>query len=369
MAEAASNAPAGKDKKDKVIITAGKKSQELVAQETLASMSKLQKLAALLVVLGQEIAAQILNEFDEREVESISTEMTKITFVSIPLQHLLLKEFSSVTMQAVTSAVGGPQYARDVLEKSLGGFKANELISRIAPMRSRTIDTSVLREIQPRQLVNLLRKEQIQTWAMVLSYLEPARCAEVLALVSADLRTDIVERIATMEPAPSEVVQQVLTHLKNRISARSQMDVISSGGTKILAEILNTLDDSTSKQVLTGLEERNPELSRSVKKLLFVFEDIGDLDRTAIARLLREVDFHVLAVALKTASDKLKATILGALSKRAAETISEEIQFMPPVKLSEVEAAQEQVIEVLRNLEASGEITLNRKGERNDVVV
>lgn len=342
---------------------------DAAAQTALAGMSKVQKLAALLVVLGQEVAAQILNEFDEREVESITTEMAKITFVSIPLQQSLLKEFSSVAMQAVTSAIGGPQYARDVLEKSLGGFKANELISRIAPMRTRTIDASVLREIQPRQLVNLLRKEQVQTWAMVLSYLEPARCAEVLSVVSQDMRTDIVERIATMEPAPSEVVQQVLNHLKNRISMKSQMDVISSGGTKILAEILNTLDDSISKQVLTGLEERNPELSRSVKKLLFVFEDIGDLDRTAITRLLREVDFHILAVALKTASDKLKAAILTSLSKRAAETIAEEIQYMPPVKLSEVEAAQEQVIEILRNLEASGDIVMSRKGERNDVVV
>lgn len=342
---------------------------EAAAKQTLSEMSKVQKLAALLVVLGQEVAAQILNEFDEREVEAISTEMAKISFISVQLQQALLKEFSHVTLQAVTSAIGGPQYARDVLEKSLGGFKANELISRIAPMRTRTIDASVLREIQPRQLVNLLRKEQIQTWAMVLSYLEPARCAEVLSLVAQDMRTDIVERIAIMEPAPSEVVQQVLNHLKARISMRSQMDVISSGGTKILAEILNTLDDSTSKQVLTGLEERNPELSRSVKKLLFVFEDIGDLDRTAITRLLREIDFHVLAVALKTASDKLKQTVLSSLSKRAAETIAEEIQYMPPVKLREVEAAQEQVIEVLRNLEASGEIVLSRKGERNDVVV
>lgn len=358
--------PANTEKKPAERIAAN---SDAAAAQALSGMSKIQKLAALLVVLGQEVAAQILNEFDEREVESITTEMAKITFVSIPLQQMLLKEFSSVTMQAVTSAVGGPQYARDVLEKSLGGFKANELISRIAPMRTRTIDASVLREIQPRQLVNLLRKEQIQTWAMVLSYLEPARCAEVLALVTQEMRTDIVERIATMEPAPSEVVQQVLNHLKNRISMKSQMDVISSGGTKILAEILNTLDDSISKQVLTGLEERNPELSRSVKKLLFVFEDIGDLDRTAITRLLREVDFHVLAVALKTASDKLKGAILTSLSKRAAETIAEEIQYMPPVKLSEVEAAQEQVIEILRNLEASGEIVMSRKGERNDVVV
>lgn len=338
-------------------------------ESTLAGMSKVQKLASLLVLLGQDTAAQVLTEFDEQEVEMISTEMAKIHFIPIEMQKELLDEFSSVTLEAVTSAVGGPQFAREVLEKSLGGYKASEVISRVSPVKAKSIDTTVLREIMPRQLVNLLRREQVQTWAMILSYMDPNRCAEVLALVPSDMRPDIVERIATMEPISGAVVQGVFTYLKNRVSNRQDEDVASSGGTKVLADILNTLDDNTSKQVLEGLEERNPDLTRSVKKLLFVFEDIATLDKATITRLLREVDFHALAVAMKTASDKVHDVIIGALSKRAAESIAEEIRFMPPVKLSDVEAAQEQVIEVLRGLEASGEITLSKKGGGGETVV
>jgi len=150
---------------------------------------------------------------------------------------------------------------------------------------------------------------------------------------------------------------------------KNRLDVTSSGGTKILADVLNTLDDAMTKEVLTKLEERNPELSKSIKKLLFIFEDIADFDKQTMARILREVDFHVLAVAMKTASEKLKNAVLTSLSKRAAESVSEEIKFMPPVRLKEVEAAQEQIIEVIRNLESSGEITLNRKGGGGDDLV
>lgn len=335
----------------------------------LETMTKKQKLAALFVVLGQELSASILNEFDEAEVEEISTEMVKINFVPPGMQKELLKEFTPITFEAVTSSAGGPAFAKIVLEKAIGSYKANEVINRVAPNRVRNIDTMALRDIQPRQILNLLRKEQIQTWALVLSYLEPTRCAEVLALLNPEFRIDVVERIATMEPTPSEVVEQVLQHIQRRSSIRNRQDVTSSGGIQILASVLNTLDDATSKQVLTSLEDRNPDLCRSVKKLLFTFEDIAELDKSAIGKMLREIDFHVLAVALKTASEKLKGIILGALTKRAAEAINEEIEFMPPVRLSEVENSQEQIIDQLRKLESNGEIVLNRQGDKKNAVV
>jgi len=283
-------------------------------------------------------------------------------------QRALLKEFTSITVEAVASAAGGPIFAKEVLERSVGSFKANELINRIAPNKARAVDTSILRDIQPRQLINLLRKEQIQTWALVLSYLDPGRCAEVLSLLTAEFRTDIVERIATMEPTSTEVVEQVLEHIKRRIAQRNNQSVSSSGGARILAEVINALEDNVSKQILTGLEERNPELAKSITKLLFVFEDIGELDKQTIARILREVDYHQLAIALKTASDKLRSVVLAALSKRAAEGLQEEIQYMPPVRLSDVEEAQQKVIEVVRQLEASGEITVTKGGSRNELV-
>jgi len=338
------------------------------ADEILRSWSKKQKLAALLVVLGKELAAQILNEFDERDVEEITTEMARLDFVSADLQRALLKEFTSVTVDAVASAAGGPQFAKDVLERSIGSFKANELINRIAPNKARNVDISVLRDIQPRQLINLLRKEQIQTWALVLSYLDPARCAETLSLLNTDFRTDVVERIATMEPTSSEVVEQILNHIKRRVAMKNTLSVTSSGGARILAEVINALDDSISKQLLTGLEERNPDLAKNIQKLLFVFEDIGDLDKQTLARVLREVDYHQLAVALKTASERLRSTVLNALSKRAADGLQEEIQYMPPVRLADVEEAQDKIIEVVRELEASGEITATKGGGKNELI-
>jgi flagellar motor switch protein FliG len=336
--------------------------------ELLKGWSKKQRLAGLLVVLGRDMAAQILSVFDDREVEEISTEMARIDFVSPDTQRALLKEFTIVAVDAVASAAGGPLFAKEVLERSLGSFKANELINRIAPNKARAVDTAILRDIQPRQLINLLRKEQIQTWALVLSYLDPSRCAEVLSLLNADFRTDIVERIATMEPTTTEVVEQVLEHIKRRIYQRNNQSISSSGGARILAEVINSLDDSVSKQILNGLEERNPDLAKSITKLLFVFEDVGDLDKQTIARVLREVDYHQLAIALKTASDRMRTAVFTALSKRAAESLQDEIQYMPPVRLADVEEAQEKIIEVIRQLEASGEITVSKGGSKNELV-
>lgn len=334
----------------------------------LEGMNKKERLAAFLVVLGPEVGATILNHFEEKEVEEISKAMVDLDFVPEAMRKALVREFSDVCFEAITSKAGGPQFTRNILERAIGSFKASEVIRRVAPNRPHSIDTSILRDIHPRSLINLLRKEQIQTWALVLSYLEPSRCAEVLAIVSPEMRTDIVERIATMEPTSAEVVEQVLRHIEKISNLRGNQDVTSSGGTKILADILNTLDDSTSKQILSSLEERNPELSRSVKKLLFTFEEIGSLDKASLGKLLREIDFHILAVALKTASEQLKQLIIGSLTKRAAEIINEEIQYMPPVRLAEVEQAQEQIIEQMRRLEASGEIVRSRGGESNAVV-
>ncbi len=328
----------------------------------LEGWSKTQKLAGFLVVLGHEVASTVLNQFDEREVEEITKEMAKLDFIPIPLQQALTKEFSGVAVHAVTSASGGATFTRLVLERSLGSLKANEILARISPTKVRSLEAGVLREIQPRQLISLLRKEQTQTWALVLSYLEPNRLAEVLNHLTPDQRTDIVERLATMEPVSSEVIQQVLTLIKNRLQLRGQQEFASSGGTKNIAEVINMLDEATSSQILANLEEKNPEVSRAIKKLLFTFEDLCDLDKSQMQRVLREVDFQILAKGLKTASEKLKTLIITSLSKRAAESLAEELKFMPPVRLRDVEESQDKIVEAVRRLEASGEITINRKG-------
>ncbi len=336
------------------------------AKEAAATLTKMQRLAALLVVLGPDIAANILNQFDEQQVEEITLEMSKITFVPLPLQKMLLREFSEVTMDAVTSAQGGPQVAKEVLEKSLGSYKAHEMLSRIAPNRAISADKSILREIEPRQLLTLLRQEQPQTWALVLSNLESNRCAEVLSLLPVEIRINIVERIATMEPVSADMIQQVLTLIKNRLTLPTEVDFTTRGGHKNLAEIINTLDEDTSAQVLASLEEKNPTLCRAIKKLLFVFEDLAEFDKTAITRILRELDFHILAVALKRSSEKLKGVVAGGLSKRAADSLKEEMDFMPAIPDQEINDAQDKIIETVRTLQASGEIVTPKKGKKSN---
>lgn len=334
----------------------------------LEGMTKKEELAHLLVIVGAEVAATILKDFDEKEVEDLSKEMVKIDFIPGPLKDAILAEFSAITIEAVASTSGGATFAKLALEKALGSFKASEIIRRVAPYKMRSVDVTVLRDIQPRPLMNLLRKEQLQTWALVLSYLEPPQCAEVIELLPPDFRVDLVERLATMEPVASEVVEIVLQHIQRSADLRNRQDVTTSGGAKILADVLNQLEDASSKQVLTSLEERNPELSRTIKKMLFTFEDIITLDKASLGKLLREVDFHELAVALKTASEVLRTSIFATLTKRASEIIQEEIQYMPPVRLVEVEQAQERIIEQMRRLEASGEI-VRAKGGDGDAVV
>ena len=188
-------------------------------------------------MLGPEISATILNEFDEKDVEEVSTEMVKIDFVPPAMQRELLKEFTSVTFDAVTSSAGGPNFAKAVLEKAIGSYKANEVINRVAPNRTRSIDTMALKDIPPRQILNLLRKEQIQTWALVLSYLEPSRCAEVLALLNPEFRTDVVERIATMEPTPSEVVCGGMPRGTRMTSSRPSGSISSSISTRTCGSV------------------------------------------------------------------------------------------------------------------------------------
>ena len=335
----------------------------------IAEWSKLQKIAALMVVVGHDIAIQVLNGFEEREVEEITTEMAKIAFVPMAVQKALLKEFSPVTLEAVTAAHGGPEYARQVLEKALGTYKANEVMNRIAPSKvARTVDTAMLREIQPRQLMNALRREQPSMWALILSYLEPATCAQILSGLNPEQRTEIVERIAGMEPVNAEIIQKIMSYLKDRLNLRGQADTARSGGTRILAQILNNLDDTTSQQVLSSLDERNPDLSRSIKKLLFVFDDLGALDKSSLQKVLREVDTHDLAVALKTANEPVRNAIFGAMTKRAVESLAEEIQYLPPVRLKQIEEAQEKILEAVRNLEANGEIVVSRGGGSDGVV-
>ncbi len=328
------------------------------------SLNKFQKLAALLVLLGTESASQIFRNLEPQEMELVSTEMAKMPMISQELQRDLLREFSAVALQAGASVPGGIPFARSALEQAVGLFKASEIIGRIAPTRTPVAAMQGIVDMDARQIFNLIRHEQPQTVALVLSYVGPEKAAESLAFFHAELRDRILERIATLAPTPIEVVEKVVEVLVTKRGVSQTRALNQTGGIKNAADVLNAMDKNAGKSLLTAIEERNAELGLAIRQKMFTFEDLVTLDSTILQRILREVDMRDLAIALKTASEKLKAALLGCISKRAAETVNEEIAFMGPIKLRDIESAQIRIIESARKLESEGDIDLGetRKG-------
>lgn len=332
-----------------------------------AHMTKLQKLAALLVLLGSESAAQILKGLDEHEIESITQEMAKFVMLSQELQGQILQEFTSVAIEASTAIRGGPEFTQHTLEKALGLFKASDLINRVAPTRAPVAAMQQIADLEPRQVANLVRYEQPQTIALILSYLSAEKASQVLPMLPAELREAVVERLATLAPTPVEVVEKVLDVLNQRLGRKHTRALRQTGGLKSAAELLNALDRNLSKTLLTAIEQRNAALGQAIRQKMFTFEDVAQLDLSSLQKVLREVDTRDLAVALKNASETVKKALLGAISKRAAETVNEEMTFTGPLKAREIEAAQNRIIEVIRRLESEGEIELGESAEKEEV--
>ncbi len=326
-------------------------------------MTKVQKLAALLVILGPENASLVMKNFDQHELDSISTEMSKMTTISRELQQAVLREFTGVVVEATTSVRGGIEFTQGALQKAIGAARAAEIINRISPRGAPIAAIKKIINLDARQLFNLLKTEQPQTIALILSYIEPDKGSKILAFLRDDQRAQVIERLATLAPAPIEVVARIVETLTSKLDADSALAVNQTGGLKFSASLLNALDKEASKTLLTAIEEKNPELGQAIRNKMFTFEDLVRLEQTAIQKILREVDMRDLAVGLKTASEKLKTLLLSCISRRAAETVKEEISMMGSIKLKEIEAAQLRVIEIVRRLETEGEIELNQAKE------
>lgn len=328
-----------------------------------SKMSKVQKLAALLIILGPEAAAGIMKQLEDGELESVSAEMSKIKMLTEQNQKEILKEFTSVAVEASTSVLGGVDYTRGALEKSVGLYKASDVIGRVAPTRTPVGAMQGIADMDPKQLVNLLKNEQPQTIALLISYLKPEKMGAVISQLRGDQRDAVLERLATIAPTPVEVVERIVDVINLRLGGRPVKPMSQTGGVKTTAEVLNAMDKNLSKALLVALEERNPELGASIRQKMFTFEDLILLDPPSLQKILREVEMRDLAVALKTSSDKLKTALLSCLSKRAAETVNEEIGFLGPLKLRDIEGAQNRIIDVVRRLEADGEIDLGGGGD------
>ncbi len=323
------------------------------------SLNKIQKLATLLVLLGPESAATILKQFQPREIEAISREMARATLISRAQQHEILAEFSEVALAASTGVSGGVETTRVTLEKALGSFKASDVLGRVAPSRAPNNTMQSIADIDPRHIFNLIRDEQPQTIAFVTSYLPPDKGAQVLGLLKPESRDQVIERLATLAPTPVEVAEKVVDVLNAKLGIKQTRALTQTGGVTTAADLLNAIDKTLSRSLLASLDERNPELCQAIRKKMFTFEDLLMLDPQIIQRIMRETDMRDLTLALKKTSEPLRKLLLSSISRRAAETVQEELAFLGHVKLREVEAAQFRIIDIVRKLEAEGEIELD----------
>ncbi len=329
------------------------------AAAEVAKMTKMQKLAVLMVMLGDESSGRIMKVLDEHELDTVSGELSKLGLISREVQIEILREFNAVAVEASTAVLGGPEFTRMTLEKAVGLFKASDVLGRVSPNKASVTVMQQIIEMDARQVFNLIKNEQAQTIALVISYLSPEKAAQVLLLLRNDMREQVIERLANLAPTPVDVVEKVVAVLTGKMGGKHPSALHQTGGVKAAANLLNALEKSASKNLLIALDEHNPELSQAIRQKMFTFEDLANLEPTSLQKILREIDMRDLAVALKTASETVKTTLLACISKRAAETVNEEMTFMGPLRLKEIEAAQMKIIDAVRRLEAEGEIDLS----------
>ncbi len=328
----------------------------------ISKMSKIQKLAALLIILGPESAAQVLKSLGTSELDAVSAEMARMPSITQELRTQIMGEMSSLAVAAGTTLHGGMEFAQSALEKAVGSHKASDILTRVTP-GSNNPAAQRIADMEVRPLFNLIKDEHIQTIALVTSYLRPDKASEMLCFMRPELRDQVIERLATLEPTPVDVVERLAAVLQRRLSGKTTRGINQTGGVKAAATLLNTLNKSLSKTILTALEERNAELGQAIRQKMFTFADLTRLETAALQKVMREVDMRDLALALKKADEALKTRLFTAISKRAAETVNEEMTFMASVKLKEIEAAQLRIVEVVRRLENEGEIDLESPQE------
>ena len=325
-------------------------------------LSRQQKLAVFLIVIGPEAAAELLRQFDDPEIELLCREMSTLTIIPGPVQKQAIEEFSALVAQSAGSVMGGLGYAQRTLEIAKGDYRASAIIGRVGPVGSSVEVIKDISEMEGRQIFNLIKHEQPQTISFLLSYLESTKSAEVFALLSPDLREEVVERLGTIESTSLELVGKIAKSLGKHYDTKVRPAFHRSGGVRAVADLLNQLDKEMSKNLLARLEERNATLGSAIRKKLFSFEDLNRLQPADLQRVLREVDSSNLAVSMKSASEVLRDKIYGAISKRAAESLKEELEMLGPVRLKDVEVAQDAIIQVVRRLEEEGQISLDSEG-------
>lgn len=326
------------------------------------------KAAMLLITLGPEKSAKVFKHLKEEEIEALTLEIANVSAVSPEVREGILEEFYQVCVAQKYISEGGIGYAKQLLEEALGGDKANEIISKLTvSLQVKPFD--FIRKDDISQIINFIQNEHPQTIALILSYLKPSQAAEILSSLEENKQVEVARRIAVMDRTNPDVVKEIEIALEKRISALMTSEFTEVGGIDAIVEILNAVDRTTEKNIMDTLETENVELSEEIKKKMFVFEDLLSLDNRSIQTVLREdIDQRDISVALKGASEELQNVLLNNMSKRMAAMIREDMEFMGPVRRTEVEEAQQKIVNVVRRLQETNQIVVARGGG-DDIIV
>lgn len=326
-----------------------------------------QKAAMLLISLGPDVSAQVYKHLSEEEIEKLTLEIANVRQVDSETKEKVLEEFHQIALAQDYISQGGIGYAKSVLEKALGEEEAMKIIERLtSTLQVKPFDFA--RKADSTQILNFIQNEHPQTIALILSYLKPEQAGQILSELPQEMQADIAKRIAVMDSTSPEIVNEVEMILEQKLSTTVTQDYSETGGIESVVEVLNSVDRSTERTILDSLEIQDPELAEEIKKRMFVFEDIVTLDNRSIQRVIRDVENEDLMLALKAASDEVKEVIFNNMSKRMAETFKEEMEFMGPVRLRDVEESQTRIVAIIRRLEEAGEIIIARGGG-DDIIV
>ncbi len=327
----------------------------------------IQKAAILLISLGPERSASIFKHLKEEEIETMTLEIANTRSISPATKDQVMDEFYEICLAQQYIAEGGIAYAKELLEKALGSDKARDVIGKLtASLQVRPFE--FVRKTDASQLLNFIQDEHPQTIALILSYLSPGQASTIISALAPDKQADVAKRIAQMDRTSPDVIKEVEKVLERKLASLVNQDYTIVGGVDSIVEILNTVDRGTEKHIMETLEIEEPELADEIRRKMFVFEDILSLDDKSIQRVLREVDNNELAVALKGSNEEVQTVIFNNLSKRLAAMIKEDMEYMGPVRLKDVEEAQQKIVNIIRKLEDSSEIIISRGGGDEIVV-
>ena len=332
-----------------------------MARVTEERINGLQKAAILLIALGPEKSASVFKHLKEDEIEELTLEIANTRSVTPQLKEDVINEFYQICLAQQYIAEGGISYAKELLEKSFGSDKARDVIGKLtSSLQVKPFE--FVRKTDASQLLSFIQDEHPQTIALILSYLAPNQASMIISALPPDRQADVAKRIAIMDRTSPDVIKEVERVLESKLASLVNQDYTIIGGVDSVVEILNAVDRGTEKHIMETLEIEEPELADEIRKKMFVFEDILLLDDRSIQRVLREVDNNDLAIALKSANEQVQTAIFNNMSKRLAVMIKEDMEFMGPVRMKDVEEAQQKIVNIIRKLEDSSEIVISRGG-------